>query len=321
LKQDTIIADQSGVRLDKYLADKLDNISRSQIQKYIKSGQILVNSELSTPKYNINANDKILIELPESEVTPDFIEPQNIPLDIIFEDDNIVLVNKPAGLTVHPGIGNRNGTLVNALAYHFNELSDINGNLRPGIVHRLDQNTSGIILVAKNNNSHSKLAEQFSNRTVKKVYYGITWGRWEEKEGIIDKPIGRRRNDPTTYHVDLNGKESRTDYKTIKESEYFTEMNYFPKTGRTHQIRVHSAFIGNPILGDDKYSGSKNRIKGYIPEITKKMETLFRDVKRHILHAAQISFIHPVKNREMQFKADIPEDIIKVQNQIKLLNV
>lgn len=321
MKQYIIIAGQSGVRLDKYLADQLDYISRSQIQKYIKSGHILVNSELSTPKYSINTNDKIHIELPDSEAIPDFIEPQDISLDIIFEDDDIILVNKPAGLTVHPGVGNRNGTLVNALAYHFNELSDINGYLRPGIVHRLDQNTSGIIIVAKNNKTHMKLSEQFSNRTVKKVYYGITWGKWENNEGSIDQPIDRRRNDPTTYHVNINGKESYTDYKVLKESEYFTEMNYFPKTGRTHQIRVHSAFIGNPILGDDKYGGGKNRIKGYIPEITKKMEILFGDVKRHILHAAQISFIHPTKSSEMKFKADLPGDIIKVQEQIRLLNV
>lgn len=319
--QDTLIVEKSGVRLDKFLAEKFNDISRSQLQKHIKSGNILVNGEIISPNYRLTENDEIEVEIDEEIVSDSCLEPQNIPINVVHEDDDIIVINKPAGLTVHPGVGNRNNTLANALAYHFKTLSDVNGPTRPGIVHRLDQDTSGILVVAKNNYSHNKLAEQFSTRKVKKMYYGITWGKWKTRTGMIDEPITRKRSDPTTYQVNAIGKEARTKFQILEETEYFSILNYFPKTGRTHQIRVHSAYHGHPILGDEKYGGGKSKIKGYIPEISKKMEILFQSITRHILHAQKITFTHPKSNVEVTFTAELPEDIQIVLEKINLLNV
>ncbi len=321
MKNDILIVDKIGIRLDKFLADNLNEFSRSKLQKYIKNGDITVNGEIQPAKYRLNQNDTIHIDISEEISDIDFLEPQEIPIEIIFEDDEIIVVNKQAGMTVHPGTGNNDGTLANAASFHCKQLSDINGPIRPGIVHRLDKETSGIIIIAKTNFAHMKLAEQFANRLVKKVYYGITWGNWKEKEGLINQPIARKRTDPTSFNINMTGKEAQTKYQIIKESQYFSYINYFPKTGRTHQIRVHSEFSGNPIIGDIKYGGGVSRIKGYIPEISKKMEMLFKIVKRHILHAQKISFIHPRSETEISFEADLPDDIQIVINKIESLNV
>ena len=321
MKSDTLIVKESGVRLDKYLAEKVNDISRSQLQKHIKNGGILVNGDIKPTNYRLSENDEIQINISEEIVDESYIEPENIPINIIFEDDDLIVINKQAGLTVHPGVGNRNGTLANALAHHFKELSDINGPTRPGIVHRLDKDTSGVIVITKNNYSHMKLAEQFSKRMVKKMYYGITWGKWKTESGIINEPIARKRSDPTTYIVNIDGKVANTEYRVIGNSEYFSFVNYFPKTGRTHQIRVHSAFMGNPIIGDEKYGGGNSKIKGYIPEIIKKMNTLFTNVNRHILHAQKISFIHPRNKSEVSFNAELPNDIQNIIESIKSFNV
>jgi len=321
LKNDNLVVDTFGIRLDKFLADKMDELSRTQLQKYIKNGDITVNGEIKSVNYRLNVDDKIRIEIQNDIPDNDFVEPQKIPIDIIFEDDDIIIINKQAGLTVHPGTGNKDGTLANAISFHCEQLSDINGTIRPGIVHRLDKDTSGIIIIAKTNFAHMKLAEQFASRLVKKIYYGITWGNWKEREGVIDQPIARKRTDPTSFIVNAVGKEAQTNYQIIKESQYFSFVNYFPKTGRTHQIRVHSTFAGNPIIGDTKYGGGLSRAKGFIPEISKKMESLFKIVNRHILHAQNISFLHPRNGKEMSFEADFPEDIQNIINKIDTLNV
>ncbi len=321
MNNDILVVDTFGIRLDKFLADKMDELSRTQLQKYIKNGDITVNGDTKSVNYRLNINDKIQIEIQNDISDNDFVEPQDIPIDIIFEDDDIIILNKQAGMTVHPGTGNKDGTLANALSFHCNQLSDVNGPIRPGIVHRLDKDTSGIIIVAKTNFAHMKLAEQFASRLVIKIYYGITWGNWKEKEGVIDQPIARKRTDPTAYIVNVTGKGAQTKYQVIKESQYFSFVNYFPKTGRTHQIRVHSAFAENPIIGDTKYGGGLSRTKGFIPEISKKMESLFKIVNRHILHAQKISFMHPRNGKEMSFKADLPEDLQNIINKIDTLNV
>jgi len=321
LINETLIVNESGIRLDKYLAEKFDDISRSQLQKHIKNNDILVNGVLQSPKYIVSENDKIIVNISRDIVENYNIEAQEIPLNIVFEDDDIIIVNKPAGLAVHPGVGKPNGTLVNSLAYHFKNLSDVNGPLRPGIVHRLDMDTSGIIIVAKNNTSHMKLAEQFSSRKVKKMYMGITWGKWKSMDGLIDEPIGRKKNDPTTFQVNKNGKAARTNYKILRETEYFSFVNYFPKSGRTHQLRVHSAFMGHPIIGDDKYGGGEVKIKGYIPEVSKKMRTVLKSVNRHILHAQSITFTHPATGKEISFDTELPDDIQNVIEKIESLNV
>ncbi|MFC1784284.1 RluA family pseudouridine synthase [Candidatus Neomarinimicrobiota bacterium] len=321
MKNDILIVDKSGFRLDKFLADNMNEFSRTQLQKYIKKGNITVNGEIQSVNYRLNIDDKIQIDISEEITDNDFVEPQNIPIDIIFEDNDIIVINKQAGLTVHPGKGNKDGTLANALAFHCKQLSDINGSIRPGIVHRLDQDTSGIIVIAKTNFAHMKLAEQFSNRLVKKVYFGITWGSWKEKEGLINQPIKRKRTDPTAFIINVTGKEAQTKYRVIKESQYFSYVNYFPKTGRTHQIRVHTAFIGNPIIGDTKYGGGLSRVKGFTHEISKKIELLFKLVQHHILHAQKISFIHPRSKLEVYFEAELPADIQIIINKIESLNV
>ena len=320
MKNEILLVDESGVRLDKYLAERFKDISRSQLQKHVRSGDILVNGEVKPVNYRLNINDKIELDIDSEESAETHIEPQNIPLNIIFEDEDIIVVNKPAGLTVHPGVGNRDRTLANALAYHFSNLSDLNGPLRPGIVHRLDQGTSGIIVVAKNNSAHIRLAEQFSERTVDKIYYGITWGKWSKASGIISGAMARKRRDPTMYQVDMSGKKAETGFKVLKETGYFSIMNFFPKTGRTHQIRVHSAFKGHPILGDEKYGGGKSRIKGYIPEITKKMDDIFKHIDRHLLHAQKIKFNHPKSGLEISFSSDLPVDIQNIVAAIDKLN-
>ena len=321
MKNDILIVDNSGIRLDKFLADNIGEYSRSQLQKYIKNGNITVNGEIKSVNHRLNIDDKIQIDIHDDFSDNDSIEPQNIPIDIIFEDDDIIVINKQAGMTVHPGTGNKNGTLANAVSFHCEQLSDINGPIRPGIVHRLDKDTSGIIIVAKTNYAHMKLAEQFANRLVKKVYYGITWGTWKDKEGIINQPIARKRTDPTSFIVNRTGKEAQTNYQVIKESQYFSFVNYSPKTGRTHQIRVHSEFSGNPIIGDAKYGGGLSRMKGYMPEISRKMESLFKIVQRHILHAQKISFIHPRSGEEISFETDLPIDIKNIISKIEILNV
>lgn len=321
MKNDILIVDKSGIRLDKFLADNISELSRSQLQKFIKNGDVTVNGEVQPVKYRLNVDDKIHIDISEEIYDNDFVEPQDIPIEMVFEDDEIIVINKQSGMTVHPGTGNKNGTLANALAYHCKKLSDINGPIRPGIVHRLDKDTSGLIIAAKTNYAHVKLAEQFANRLVKKVYYGITWGHWKEQTGSIDQPIARKRTDPTSFIVNATGKEAQTNYQIIKESQYFSHVNYFPRTGRTHQIRVHSAYNGNPIIGDVKYGGGVSRIKGYIPEVTKKMESLFKIVQRHILHAQKISFVHPRNEKEITFEANLPNDIQNIINKIESLNV
>jgi 23S rRNA pseudouridine1911/1915/1917 synthase len=321
LKNETFIVNESNIRLDVYLAERIEDMSRSLIQNYIKNGSILVNDEIRSSSYRLNKSDIIKFSIEFEENNESTIKPQNIPLDIIFEDEDIIVINKQAGLTIHPGVGNRDGTLANALVYHFKELSTVNGPVRPGIVHRLDQDTSGLVIVAKNNASHMRLSEQFSSRKVKKTYFGITWGRWNETYGMIDQPIGRKRSDPTTYQVSINGKIAETIFEVFKETEYFTYMDFYPKTGRTHQIRVHSAYHGNPIVGDEKYHGGKSRIKGYLPEVIKKMESLFKNINGHILHATKISFTHPRTGSEVNFESDIPKNILKIIKQIETLNV
>lgn len=318
---DILIVKKSGVRLDKFLAEKYSDISRSQLQKHIKNGNVLVNGEGKISNYRLGEMDEVKVDIDEEIVNETYLEPQNIPVNIIYEDESIVVVNKPAGMTVHPGVGNRENTLANALAYHFNKLSDINGPSRPGIVHRLDQDTSGVLVIAKDNYSHNKLAEQFSSRKVKKVYYGITWGKWKTMKGAIDEPLGRKRSDPTTYQVNIIGKDAQTNYQILEETEYFSILNYFPKTGRTHQIRAHSAHVGHPIIGDEKYGGGRSKISGYIPEISKKMDILFKSVNRHLLHALQITFTHPKTNTGVTYSADLPEDIQDAVSKIKTLNI
>tara|TARA_B100001123_G_C15280697_1_gene1013904 strand:+ start:374 stop:1183 length:810 start_codon:yes stop_codon:yes gene_type:complete len=266
----------------------------------------------------LELDDLISVRIPDRENDELELKAQKMDLEIFYEDESIVVINKPAGLIVHPGIGNKDGTLVNGLLYYFNSLSQINGRTRPGIVHRLDAETSGVMVVAKTNKAHVDLANQFQDRKVKKKYTALTWGNWQKKEGVIDKTIKRKRGDPTIFTVQSEGKPASTRYQLVKQFRHLAQVNFFPKTGRTHQIRVHTAWMGNPIFSDEKYGGGLAKARGFIPELKRYYTKAMRNFNRHALHAEKLEFIHPVTNSPVFFQAPLPQDFI---NLIELLAI
>ncbi len=296
-------AQQENVRLDVFLTQTLSDIpSRTFVKKLIETGHVLVNHSLAKAHYKTETGDEIEVEIPEEFLKPDHIEPENIPLDIFYEDDYLLVVNKPVGMLVHPAQGFYTATLVNALLYHCKQLSDVNADFRPGIVHRLDQDTSGLILIAKDNQTHLQLAEQFKNHTIKKKYLALVQGEIEFDEGMIDAPLGRHSTYREKRDVQFNdsAKEAVTYYRVIKRSPSVTFVALFPQTGRTHQLRVHMAYLKHPILGDAKYG---------------KKETF----PRLALHAQSIGFIHPRQNCFLEFSSQTPSDFLaKIQGDKKL---
>ena len=279
--------EDKGLRIDSFLADSSD-LSRSQIQKLIEEGRVLVNNETTVSRYKVNPGDFITAEYLEQ--TPTDIKPKNIALDIVYEDEDLIVINKPKGLVVHPAAGNYDNTLVNALLYHCKELSDINGYYRPGIVHRIDKDTSGLLVCAKNNAAHAALSAQLQDKTCFRKYYAIVNGIIDNNEGIINAPIGRSSKDRQKMEVtDKNSKEAITEFKVLQRLSSTCLVECELKTGRTHQIRVHMAFIKHPVLNDPKYS--KKTI----------------DETGQYLHAYYLSFIHPKTNERMEFVTDMPE--------------
>ena len=313
--------ENENIRLDQYLSSELQDFSRTHIQKLIKMGFVLVNGTIRKPGFRLFGGENIKVELPDENPAPEILKPENIPLKIVFEDDVIVVLDKPAGLVVHPGAGIKEGTLVNGLVYYFKSLSNISGSPKPGIVHRLDKDTSGLILVAKTNSAHLHLANQFETRSVVKKYMGITWGEWKPISGKIEEPITRKRSDRTSFTVSTSGRSARTDYEVVEAMRYLSLVRFFPRTGRTHQIRVHSAFHGNPIFSDEKYNGGLNRIKGFLPEISKKLKTMLNSIGRQALHAYELSITHPTTEEQLQFEAPLPEDFTNLIEDMKELNV
>ncbi|MDD5130082.1 MAG: RluA family pseudouridine synthase [Candidatus Omnitrophica bacterium] len=282
---------EAKMRLDLFLADyALRNnlgLSRTNIQKLIRDGKVSLNSQaVNKPHHKLNANDELQVFMPEKEKT-EFL-PEEIPLDIIYEDKDVLVINKQSGLVVHPAPGNRQHTLVNALLGRAMELSDINKN-RPGIVHRLDKETSGLLVIAKNNASHLKLVKQFAQHSIQRKYIAIVSGRVEFDEDVIEAPIGRhplqRKNMAVSFTQ--NTKYAKTLYKTLKRSKNFSLLELKPFTGRTHQLRVHLAYLGHPILGDAKYGKKDN-------------------FSRLALHAQEIGFLHPSTGKLLHFTSDIP---------------
>lgn len=279
----------NGIRIDKYLASKLE-FSRVAIQRMIDNGKILVNGDIPKDSYKVNIGDEIVIT-PE-EIKEATLEAENIPLDIVYEDDDIVVVNKAKGLVVHPGNGNPNGTLVNAImSYCKDSLSGIGGEIRPGIVHRIDKDTSGLLIIAKNDIAHINISEQIKNHEVKKIYRALVRGRIKENSGTINMPISRSLSDRTKMAVNKNGKEAITHFKVLKKYKEYTYIEVNIETGRTHQIRVHMAQIGFPLVGDSTYSNGKNPF----------------NVSGQMLHSYKLEFIHPRNGKKMELKADIPE--------------
>ena len=292
-----------GLRIDKFLAEKHKDFSRSYIQKLIDEGHVKVNNKSIKKSYKLKDGDEIKIYEKENEKLD--LEPYKIDLDIIYEDKNIIVINKPAGLLVHPSPHEKKETLVNALLYYTDDLSGIGGVIRPGIVHRLDKNTSGAIVVAKDDKSHKNLVKQFKNRNTKKIYKALVKGNFKYKDGKIDAPIGRDPKNRTKMAVTKkNSKRAVTYFEVLKKKDDYAYLRLKLETGRTHQIRVHLAYLGYPIIGDQKYD--------------KKVITEINDIKikRHMLHCSNLGFYHPIKEEWMEFEADLASDFLKLKNEI-----
>tara|TARA_Y100000768_G_scaffold363896_1_gene323943 strand:- start:252 stop:1217 length:966 start_codon:yes stop_codon:yes gene_type:complete len=312
--------EEIGKRLDHYLVNQLAKYSRSRVQSFIRSGQVLVNGNKCKTGYSLEMNDIIQVDVPKKESNFKKLIPENLNLNIIHEDESIIVINKPAGIIVHPGIGVNSGTVANGLAYHFRKLSNVNGDLRPGVVHRLDKDTSGVMIIAKTNSAHVFLADQFKERKVKKKYIGLTWGVWDNEKGEINKPLLRDKKDPTKYSIGVNGKNSITKYEVQKLFRHSSLVSFFPLTGRTHQIRIHASYYGHPIFGDEKYGGGVSRSKGFLPEFKSHYKRMIDKFNRHALHAEKLELIHPISKEIVKFDATLPKEYLDLVKYIDLLN-
>lgn len=281
-----LIIKESGIRLDKALAD-LTELSRSLANEAIKNGNILVNGKAVKAKYSVKEGDLVTYDLPEPEVLE--YEAEDIPLDIVYEDDDVAVVNKPQGMVVHPSVGHTSGTLVNALMYHIHDLSSINGVVRPGIVHRIDKDTSGLLMIAKNDRAHQALAEELKDKKSLRKYLAIVHGNISNDRGVIEAPIGRSEKDRKKQAVMAKGKPAVTHFKVLERFGNYTLVELTLETGRTHQIRVHMAYIGHPVAGDPLY-GPRKTLKG----------------NGQFLHAQTLGFTHPTTGESLRFSVEPP---------------
>lgn len=285
-----VVDEQDNVRLDSYISTKDINLSRAAIQKLLEDKNITVNGEIKKNSYKVKSGDVIEINIPE--VKDSGIKAEDIPVEIVYEDSDIIVVNKPKGMVVHPANGNPDGTLVNAIMNICKDsLSGIGGEIRPGIVHRLDKNTSGLLIIAKNDNAHIKMSEQIKNREVKKIYIALVRGVIQEDEATISMPIARSKKDRKKMAVDKDGKEAITHFKVLKRYDKYTLLEIKIDTGRTHQIRVHMSQIGHPVIGDDVYSNGKNEF----------------GVEGQMLHARSLDFKHPITGKSIHLEAELPK--------------
>jgi len=306
---------QSLLRIDKYLVNKIENVSRTRIQGAATAGNILVNDKPVKSNYRIKPGDVISIVMtyPPREIE---IFPENIPVDIIFEDDNLIIINKAPGMVVHPGHGNYSGTLVNALTYYLKDLPLFqSGEIRPGLVHRIDKNTSGIIVIAKTELAHNKLAKQFFDHSVDRKYQALVWGNPEENEGVITGHIGRNPKDRTRMYVFPDGslgKPAVTRFKVIERLGYISLVECKLETGRTHQIRVHFQYYKHPVFNDNEYGGDIILKGTTFSKYRQFVQNCFKILPRQALHAKSLRFIHPRTNQPVFFDSDLPEDMQKV---------
>lgn len=301
----------NGKRIDLFLSQMDLSLSRSFIHKLILDHHVLVNGKPIKPSFKIKGGEEIHIEVPPLEKPS--LEPENIPLDIIYEDSDLLVVNKKAGMVIHPAAGNYSHTLVNALLFHCKDLSGINGILRPGIVHRLDKNTSGLLVVAKNDFAHLSLAEQIKNRALLREYIAIAWGHMPAQEGTIEAPIGRASKDRKKMTVTrVKGRESLTEYKVLERFNLCDLLSIRLKTGRTHQIRVHLSYLNHPVLGDPEYGGRQKWLKGIYDQERPLAQKLLSIIERQALHAKKLGFVHPRTKEYQEFDSPLPEDIESV---------
>lgn len=292
----TVDASESGIRIDRFLASRCGDLSRSYLQKLLKDRQVLVNNRECKANYKVQSDDRICLFLPQ--LTEPDILPEDIPLDILYEDEYVLVVNKPKGMVVHPSAGHYSGTLVNAVMAHCHgNLSGINGIMRPGIVHRIDKDTTGALLVCKNDASHRDLAEQLKEHSIKRRYRAVVSGNLKEDQGVINAPIGRHPVDRKKMAVNYkNGKEAVTHYQVLERFGNATYVECRLETGRTHQIRVHMTSIGHPLLGDEVYGSGKNPYH----------------LQGQALHAMILGFVHPATGEYMEFTAPLPEYFVKL---------
>ena len=299
IQEITLQVTKKGVRLDSWLAAQFKDISRSRIQILIENGHVKLNNRIcNSKKIEVSPGDYILISIPEPQKLN--LTPENIPLDILFEDDHLIIVNKPAGMVVHPAPGHYTGTLVHALLYHCHTLAGIGGVERPGIVHRIDKDTTGAIVVAKSDLAHQNLQEQIRAKTARREYWGIMYGAFSTKTGKIDLPIGRHKSDRkkmAVIPVDRGGREAVTHWETLERIGNYSLMQFLLETGRTHQIRVHCAYSGNPLIGDPTY-GSNRSLKV--------------NLSGQALHARQLSLLHPISNQLITAIAPLPAEFEKL---------
>ena len=311
-----IVADagQSLLRIDKFLISRLPNVTRTKIQNGIHLGFVLVNDKPVKPNYKIHPNDEIIISFPEPPRDTD-IKPENIQLNIIYEDDHLLVVNKPAGMVVHPAHENWTGTLVNALVYHFQNLPNTKGNEgKPGLVHRIDKDTSGLLVIAKTEPVMSALASQFFHHTIERTYWALVWGVPDPPEGTINVNLGRSPKDrrvTIAFPDGVIGRHAITHYRLLKNLRYVSLVECKLETGRTHQIRAHMKYIGHPLFNDGMYGGN-SILKGTMFSKYKQfVENCFRLIPRQALHAKTLGFEHPVSKKHMQFNTDLPDDFEK----------
>ncbi len=308
---------QQALRVDKFLFDRLPNASRSKIQSAVKSGFVLVNEQQIRPNYKVRANDEIVISLPQPPRVNELL-PEDIPLNIVYEDDHLLIVNKPAGMVVHPAFQNWSGTLVNALVYHFKQLPEMpNNEGRPGLVHRIDKDTSGLLVIAKSEKAMSGLAQQFFDHSIERTYWALVWGDPGNEKGTIDVNVGRSLKDrriTDTFPDGDFGRNAITHYEKIKDLRYISLVKCNLETGRTHQIRAHMKFIGHPIFGDSTYGGNRVMKGTQFSKYKTFVENCFKIMPRQALHAKSIGFVHPITKKFMQFDSDLPQDFLDVMD-------
>jgi 23S rRNA pseudouridine1911/1915/1917 synthase len=305
-------------RIDLFLASQIENATRSRIQKLIEASLVTVNGKNVKSSYIVQPFDVIEASHPITP-RPEDTEPEEIPLDIIYEDEFLIIVNKPAGMVAHPAYANYTGTLVNALLHHTKSLSGLNEPGRPGIVHRLDKNTSGLLVVAKDDFTHAKLAEQFFKHIIEREYRAICWGIFKVKKGQIETKITRSKSDRKKFAASsTEGKQAVTLYEVVEEFEFTTHLKLNLKTGRTHQIRVHLSSINHPVLGDETYGGRKIVYGSSLPKMKSRVENFLKIMPRQALHAKTIGFIHPQKREFMRFDSELPDDFKLLLSKLKI---
>lgn len=306
---------QEPYRVDKFLMDRLPNVTRNKVQQGIKEGFVKVNGLEVKPNFKVKANDEVVVALPEPPRETELI-PEDIPLNIVYEDDDLLVVNKEAGMVVHPAFNNWSGTLVNALAFHFKQLPTMKDNEgRPGLVHRIDKDTSGLLVIAKSEKAMSGLAKQFFDHSIERTYHALVWGVPKEENGTVDVHLGRSEKDRRVTVAIEDGSRGRnaiTHYKTLEELRYVSLLQCNLETGRTHQIRAHMKFLGHPLFNDATYGGDRVLKGTQFSKYKSFVDNAFKLMPRQALHAKSLGFVHPITKKFMQFDSEYPEDFTAV---------